>query len=126
MTERWQRPTGLDENGQPAVRRWRPSMMLEVNGVTFPPQPARKKPGDIKIQVKTPAGWRDVEMKLGAVLTDFFFENEDWLFPRPRLNGGMEHLGYLWDAAWVGWPYAETRLQEQKLRRRRKDAGDVA
>jgi hypothetical protein len=103
-------------------RRWLAGMAFEVDGVFYRVLRGRKEAPrgaeDLRLEHRVDGVWRPVRMQTGAMLADFFFENEDVLYPRPRFNGGTEYLSYLWDAAYTGWEHSEGRLQEQKTRRR--------
>lgn len=62
-------------------------------------------PVDLRIDVWANERWQPVHMETAFLLVNFFYENEDVLYPKPRLQGGdyfLEEcrkaygLGYQW------------------------------
>jgi hypothetical protein len=108
------------------MRRWQPGE-FDFDGVRFRIVRGKKvtKLGesgkDLRLDIKTPAGWRPVHMRLGAFLADFFGENEEILYPpftpegyKTPWQGGRKYLNYL-RAAWqYGWEKAEGELQRER------------
>lgn len=74
----------------------------------------RKSAQDLKLEWLVGGQWVAVPMAAAALLTDFFYENEDCLYPPPAA-GGEYLLAYLRQAAENGWQSADARLQNEKL-----------
>lgn len=116
------RPAGAAVSGP-----WTATGPFYCSGLRWRVVAGVKAPGDMRLEVEGPAGWVPVKMEAGFLLADFFFDNESRLYPRSAgFRGGYEYLRALHDAARFGWERAATRLQGQKLLRRRQEAGDAA
>lgn len=61
--------------------RWVLGATYESSGLHFRVGNGTKKPGDLTLQVHTATGWRCVSMETSFLLADFFYENEEWLYP---------------------------------------------
>lgn len=96
-------------------RRFRAGQSEEISGLRFRIGPGGKKPGDLVVQWRTPAGWRHIKLDALAFLTDFFYENEHWLFP-PPCAGGERVRHFLRDAVADGWALTVDRLHEERAR----------
>lgn len=106
-------------------RRWAPGG-FEVNGLAFRVVLGKHTAGipgerDLRIDVLTPAGWRNVEMGLVFMLVDFLAENEEVLYPS-KVNGGTARgSAYFIDrvrfAANYGWERAVKLLRMERIER---------
>jgi hypothetical protein len=76
--------------------------------------------------------WVPVPMAVGALLADFFYENEDVLYPPgPNVLGGRKYIRYVKHAAIHGWQKAEAGLRAERERKNAQftlpfDEGDTA
>lgn len=102
------------------MRRWREGQEFDFDGLRFRVCRGKKAPADLRLDVMTGGTWRAVHMRLGAMLADFFYENEDVLYPPPA-KGGRKYLDYCRDAAKHGWEKAEAVL---RIERRQKSLFD--
>lgn len=57
-------------------------------GIHFRIENGKKMPGDLRLDWYTTNGWTAVTFEPVFFMTDFLYENEDWLHPRPREKGG--------------------------------------
>lgn len=104
-------------------RRWQPREPWQLGYVWYRVQPGVKAPGDLVLQqYAAGSGWRAVTMAAGFLLADFFFENEDRLYPpADGLVGGVMYLQHIRHAALFGWESAQRQLlaaQRRKLEAR--------
>lgn len=108
-------------------RRWRDGLQVELDGLRFRVVAGRKSPDDLRLECWVDGSWRPVRMALGAFLADFFYENEEVLFPYPK-KGGRKYLDYLRDAAKYGWEKADAVLRVERAKKRAQpqlDFGDM-
>lgn len=96
--------------------RWRAGDERDIDGLRFRVTQGVKSPDDLRLDVKADGSWRAVHMRLGAFLADFFFENEDVLYPPPA-KGGRKYLTYLRDATRYGWTKADAVLRIERRQR---------
>lgn len=61
--------------------------------------------------------WQAIPMEAVAILTDFFYENENVLYPPPA-EGGDYFMTYLHGAATEGFGVVEVQLQAEKQQKR--------
>lgn len=104
------------------MRRWHEGDTVEIpNSPLFRVVAGIKKPGDLRIDWWSSGRntWLPINMSVAAVLTDFFCENEEHLYPqRKGLAGERYFKGYLELAASEGWEVADRKLRtEQRLKR---------
>lgn len=102
------------------TRRWQAGTTVTAGPFELRVVDGRKGAGDLRLEVLTADGWMAVPMVLGAVVADFFCENEDHLGqfrPHWRSGGGDFFMAYLQEARFRGWQVAEARLQGDKERR---------
>ena len=100
-------------------RRWRDGWSRRIDGISFRIVRGRKGPNDLRLDWYVDGQWRPIHMRIAALLTDFFYENEDVLYPPPA-KGGQKILDYLRWAAKNGWEKAEAGLRaERELKRAR-------
>lgn len=107
-------------------RRWTEGWEDSVDGVGYRVVRGSKSQNDLRLDWRAGGGWRPVAMRTGALLADFFYENEHVLYPPPRLQGGERYLGYIEQAARGGWAPAELTLREQSFRRQIVEAVDMS
>lgn len=92
----------------------------DFDGVAFRVVEGRKAPGDLRLEVQARNGlWRPVTMRMVFFLADFFFENEELLYPPPRYLGGAKFRRAVKQAMEKGYKQADASLQ---VERQRKDA----
>lgn len=101
-------------------RRWEAGMKFELDGIHYRVVRGVKGPDDLRLDHLIDGTWRPIHMRQGALLADFFFENEDVLYPPPQYKGGKKYLEYVRDAARCGWEKTEAVL---RLERRQKEQG---
>jgi hypothetical protein len=106
-----------------SVRRWKPGDEIEVDGVRFRVVAGKKTPNggmgqDLRLDWWTGGRWQAVGMGVGFLLADFFFENEEVLYPQALGHlGGKKYLRFVKHAAERGWRYAVVELRaEQEAR----------
>jgi hypothetical protein len=95
------------------TRRWQPHWRKTVAGLPLRVVPGYKAPDDLRLEWLTPDGWRPVTMAAGAILADFWYENEEVLYPPPAA-GGHYYLSYVNQAAHEGWEVADARLLAER------------
>ena len=103
------------------MRRWTARPQFNVDGVWFRVVPGYKSPEDLKLEMLTPkrkvdgsvgTKWIAVHMSLGALLADFFYENEDILYPpEDGFLGGEYHSKHLRQAETEGYEAATKTLK---------------
>lgn len=105
------------------MRRWKAGDELVVDGLHFRVVQGAKSPEDLRLELELGSGWRPVNMSWGALMADFFFENEDVLYPPEERHlhgriGGQYYLNYCARAAREGWQESDYGMRGEK---RRKD-----
>lgn len=109
------------------TRRWEPRE-FELDGLRWRVVKGKKTslvPGedDLRLEHMTPQGWRPTAMALVFMLTDFWYENEDVLYPKPRFQGADYLLRAIKRAALNGFQSEVDRLEGEKVRKRQKEQG---
>ena len=94
------------------MRRWRDGWQATIDGIPMRVVQGYKSPDDLRMEWHVDGRWIPVRMNVGAVLADFFYENEDHLYPSGA--GGRKYLGFLHEAARHGWRQAVGRLADEK------------
>ena len=86
------------------------------NGILLRVVPGKKSAEDLRLEWQIPGGeWRAVTMATGAIMADFWYENEDVLYPRAAgFKGGEKYAQYLGVAMREGWGVADATLQSEK------------
>lgn len=103
-------------------RRWKAGWRYTLAGLPLRVVPGAKSPEDLRIDWMTPDGtWRAVPMAAGAIFADFWFDNENVLYPPPAA-GGQYYLRYLSQAANDGWEAADGRLKAEQAAKRPQPA----
>jgi hypothetical protein len=102
-------------------RRWKP-MEFELDGLKWRVVKGRKSPDDLRLEHMTPRGWRPTAMALLFMLTDFWYENEDLLYPKPRYQGAEYLLRAVRRAAVNGFQSEVEKLNGEKQRKREREA----
>lgn len=70
--------------------------------------------------------WRPVKMELGFVLADFFYENEERLYPQhQRFMGGQYYLQACYNATIFGWQDARERTDKERVERMTRLAHEI-
>lgn len=98
-------------------RRWSAGQSTSVSGVSFRVVVGKKEPGDLRLEWRTSAGWRPIDMAAAALMVDFFVENEEHLRqyrPHWQQTGADYFFGFLHDAVDTGWEAANDTLQAQR------------
>jgi hypothetical protein len=109
-----------DLHGWDDSRRWAPGQVIDDNAMPlFRCVPGSKGQRDLRLEWFVRGAWRAVPMAAGLVMADFFFENENVLFPWPAKGGGM-YLGAVTEAARKGWMPVAARLADERAARRRE------
>lgn len=108
------------------TRRWEPRE-FELDGLRWRVVLGRKEsrvPGevDLRLEHMTPNGWRPTAMALLFMLADFWYENEDILYPRPRWQGADYLLRAVRRATQNGYESEITRLEDEKAAKRAREA----
>lgn len=118
------------DGGGIVERRWQPRPWFEVDGLWFKVERGKKAPDDLRLDIL--AAYRDeetglvearalpVSMSFSAILADFFYENENVLYPPPRFKGGKRHSQHMALAEQQGWEVAEALKAEEIAHKRRK------
>lgn len=87
---------------------------FEVSGLHFRVVRGSKSPDDLRLEWSTGGQWWPVHMAAVALMADFFYENEDRLYPPPRYRGGRYFLDYLYESVIKGWERADLKLRLEK------------
>jgi hypothetical protein len=103
------------------MRRWAAGQSFTLNGLRWRIQAGKKGPHDLRLEVLAPEGWLPVRMAMGWMQADFFYENEDVLYPPPA-QGGQRYLHYVDGAARLGWETAQAMLESEQNEKRRREA----
>jgi hypothetical protein len=76
----------------------------------------KKAEDDLRFEWQVPGGeWRAVTMAAGGIMADFWYENEDVLYPPSAgFLGGEKYAQYLDQAMREGWDAADAVLQGEK------------
>ena len=73
----------------------------------------------MRLEKRLDGEWQPVRMEAGFMLADFFFENEQELYPRAKgYRGGFEYLKAVQNAARYGWEPTQRQLREQQSKLR--------
>jgi len=97
-------------------RRFNAGEYFNVSGIEFRVEQGRKHPDDrVLLWWSQEYGWKPIEMTVGFLLADFFFENEEVLYPKPA-KGGDYYLDACEVAARNGWRQADEQLKAAKVR----------
>lgn len=114
-------------------RRWEAGQTGMVGGIPWRVVQGYKRPDDLRLEFFfSGRGWVAVKMEVGFLLADFFFENEEVLYPRENdhgyptgRDGGLYYLRAATHAAHYGWEAARDKLGDEKRRKReREDDGE--
>ena len=99
-------------------RRFVVGYEVQVSGIHFRVEQGRKHPDDRVLLWNTPTGWVPIEMAAGALMADFFYENEHVLYP-PPYSGGEKYREFLKHAMQHGWDKAVAGLRMEKNAKQR-------
>jgi hypothetical protein len=75
-----------------------------------------ENPHDLRLDVMVEGRWRPVNMETTFLMVDFFYENEDVLYPRPRFEGGKKFLDEMRKAARSGWQWPTDGIEIDRAR----------
>ena len=90
------------------------------DGIQFRIGKGEKSADDLVLQWLTPGGWRTLRFEAVFYMAQFFFENEDRLYPAAHQLGGRKFLGAISTAALRGADEAwQTVLREKATSPRR-------
>lgn len=103
------------------TRRWQVGEPFEVDGLRWRVVKGKKSPDDLRLEHLTPNGWRPTAMAMLFMLADFWYENEDLLYPKPRYQGADYLLREVTRAAKQGWQVAQAKLQKEKEQKRARE-----
>lgn len=101
-------------------RRWWAGQEGYVGGMLFRVVPGAKGPNDLRLDWRIQGIWRPVPMKVVAFMTDFFYDNEDALYPPPA-QGGEFFITYLRQATVHGFKDADRGLRDDQAMRQYRD-----
>ena len=105
------------------TRRWQAGWTYVVAGLPLRVVPGRKSSDDLVMQWRVNGEWWSIPMAATAIIADFWYENEDVLYPPTRgFLGGRKYTRYLRKAIEEGWESAEAELQSEKAAKRDRDA----
>lgn len=114
-------------------RRWSAGDQAEHSGFNFRVVRGSKSADDLRLEVLAMGRWRPVRMSLGFFLADFFYENEDVLYPREphdparclkpgcdgsKHRGGQKYIGELRKAGRQGWQATDAFLEAERAEQR--------
>lgn len=110
-----------------SVPQTRPAFVVgqeyDIGGVRLRIRQGRKGPDDLVLDIEGYAGYVPVRMTLGALMADFFFQNEERLYPQEfNFEGGNRYVRFIHRAIAIGWENAAAQLaRERALREVRND-----
>jgi hypothetical protein len=107
-------------------RRFVPGYEVVISGLRFRVEQGHKGPADLVLLWFTPTGWRRIEMAAGALMADFFYENEHGLYPPPHYLGGEKYRDFLKHAMQHGWEKADAGLKSEKQLKQERLFGEVS
>lgn len=94
----------------------------EVDGIWFRAVAGYKGPDDLRLEWYRSGEWWPVSMVVGAMMADFFCENEDYLYPPGQGHQGRaKYLTYLARAAQDGHKQANQQLMAEKVNKRSRE-----
>lgn len=108
------------------MRRWTEGTEFELDGLSWRVVKGRKAPGDLRLEHMTTSGWRPTAMALVFMLADFWYENEDLLYPKPKFQGADYLLRAIERAAKNGYQSEVERLEGEKLAKRQREQSQTA
>lgn len=72
--------------------------------------------GDLRLELWVPE-WTPVKMALGFLEADFYYQNENRLYPQNLgFQGGERYLNFVRGAAYLGWEAAVAQLDDERNR----------
>lgn len=99
----------------------------EIGGIRYRVRQGRKGPDDLVLELEGHRGFVPAKMALGALMADFFYQNEESLYPRQfGYRGGDMYFNFLLSAIRRGWREACLELEAERQRRDRRGRGDGA
>jgi hypothetical protein len=115
----------MGQLGERSVRRrfhigYEPGRFFNFGQLDLRIVQGEKAPEDRRLDVRCPT-WEPVKMALGGLLTDFFYENEQILYPpTPNVGrgrgqrGGAYYLDAMKEAAATGWRPVALRIEAER------------
>jgi hypothetical protein len=98
--------------------RFAPGLSGTLNGIEWRVVKGHKKDGDLRLELRA-LEFRAVPMALGFLCADFFYENENVLYPPSEgFLGGEKYLRGLKGAVALGWRAAMDWLEDERRRKR--------
>ncbi len=105
----------------PGLERFAAGDQFMFQGVRFRIVPGTKRPGDLRLEwLGNGRYWLPLSYEPVGFLIDFFFENEDRLYPRPTYQGGDYFMAFLrasvrhgYHDAWSGVLADKGQAQQQ-------------
>lgn len=99
-----------------------PGQVEDIDGFTFRIRQGRKGPNDLVLDLWNGREYAPVPMGLGGLMADFFYQNEERLYPQQYgFDGGERYLRFLRDCTRRGWRDVLSELKGQKLARQQRD-----
>lgn len=103
------------------MRRWQAHQAFALAGQRFRVRAGYKSPEDLCLEWDIDGKWVAIPMSVGLMLNDFFYENEDVLYPKERgFKGGDYWRTYArhaerhgWQKAWAGVEAAKSVKSER-------------
>ncbi len=101
-------------------RRWSPGVPFYVDPMWYRVVEGYKGPADLRLEWRIARAWQPIPMAHAALHTDFFYENEDVLYPpTDGYQGGNYFMTFLRNSATDGWHSAVAKLEDEKKNKRR-------
>jgi hypothetical protein len=88
-----------------------------MGGVAWRVTMGRYGPGDLRLEWQMRGRWVPVQMVLGAIMADFYGDNEDALYPAGL--GWQKYAQWIALAASQGWVPAQHQMLQEKAKRGR-------
>jgi hypothetical protein len=86
-----------------------------ISGVYIRVVPGRKVEGDMRLEIFTGDYWHPVPMALVAYMTEFFYVNEQLLYPPSKgFKGGEKFFEYLRQSVTDGYEVAQAELERER------------
>lgn len=100
-------------------RRFRSGDGGEIGGIPWRIVTGMKSEDDLRMDIQVGEKWVAVKMDLGFLMADFFYENENVLYPPSQgFRGGQMYLDFCRGAAYMGWTHASETLSDQRRRKK--------
>jgi len=91
----------------------------DIGGIRWRIVQGNKGPTDLILELEGRTGFAPARMALGGLMADFFYQNEERLYPRTfGYRGGELYLDFLRVALRRGWRQAHLELEAEREKRR--------